>query len=58
MPPALKLFFVKLFNIKYRITHKKEKTKPKDIDEKQKLRYYKTKQIDTMQNQAKDKKHG
>ncbi len=41
MPPALKLFFVKLFNIKYRITHKKKKIKQKDIDAKQKLRQYK-----------------
>lgn len=32
---------MKLFNIIYRITHKNKKIKQKDIDTKQKLRYYK-----------------
>ena len=41
MPPALKLYFVKLFNTIYRITHKNKKINEKDIDTKQKLRYYK-----------------
>lgn len=51
MPPALKLYFVKLFNIIYRITHKNKKIKEKDIDTKQKLRYYKTQQKDAIQKQ-------
>lgn len=32
---------MKLFNIIYRITHENKKIKQKDIDTKQKLRYYK-----------------